>query len=96
MSASSGQSTGHNTRTAWIVIGVLLAAGIVVPLLVPIYDTAKPTLLGFPFYYWFQFALIPVVSILTYLAFKISETATARDRRARGLTGRPAEKGERR
>jgi hypothetical protein len=88
--------SGHNTRPAWIVVAILLAGGIVVPLLVPIYDTVKPTLFGFPFYYWFQFALIPVVSILTYLAFKIAQTATARDRRARGLGAQPSEGSARR
>ena len=81
-----GGSSG--TGTVWIVVAVLLGVGIVVPLLVGSYDTDAPTLAGFPFYYWFQFLLIPVVSALTYIAFKLGEGATERDRAARGLSRR--------
>jgi membrane protein implicated in regulation of membrane protease activity len=78
------------------VVGVLLAVGIVVPLLVPIYDSATPTLWGFPFYYWFQFLLIPIVSGLTYTAFRLSLRATEKDRPAFGLPAdeRPQDRGE--
>jgi len=88
----------------WVVVAVLLAIGIVLPLLVNLYDAVDPTLWGFPFYYWFQFALIPVVSLLTYVAFRISLVATRRDRRSVGLpadapagsvTDAPREDGER-
>lgn len=72
----------------WAVVGVLLAVGVVVPILVGTYDSEAPELAGFPFYYWFQFLLIPVVSALTYVAFRLSEAATARDRAARGVTRR--------
>ena len=72
-----------STRPTWTVVGVLLAVGAVVPLLVWMYDSETPTLGGFPFFYWFQFLLIPIVSGLTFLAFKLSENATARDRAAR-------------
>jgi uncharacterized membrane protein len=78
---------------AWAVVAALLAVGIVVPLLVPVYDSETPTLFGFPFYYWFQFALIPVVSLLTFVAFRLSLRATEKDRQAFGL---PAEPGEER
>lgn len=80
--ASSG------TRKVWTVVGVLLAVGVVIPILVGTYDSETPELAGFPFYYWFQFLLIPVVSTLTYIAFKLSESATERDRAARGVTRR--------
>jgi hypothetical protein len=82
-------SSSPSTRPTWIAVGALLAVGIVVPLLVWIYDAAEPTLFGFPFYYWFQFLLIPVVSALTWIAFKLSEGATDRDRAARGLGPHP-------
>ena len=82
------------SRPLWVVVGILLAVGIVMPLLVGTYDSEKPTLLGFPFYYWFQFLLIPVVSTLTFIAFRLSESATARDREARGLDPHPHAKGD--
>jgi hypothetical protein len=77
-----------NTAKIWIVVGVLLAVGVVVPIRVGTYDSEAPELAGFPFFYWFQFLLIPVVSALTYLAFRLSQVATARDRAARGVTRR--------
>lgn len=92
--SSPAPSPGQSTRPLWLLVGALLAVGIVVPLLVWLYDTESPSLWGFPFYYWFQFALIPVVSILTYLAFRISQVATARDREARGLPAHPGDETE--
>ena len=77
-----------DTRSTWIVVGVLLAVGAVVPLLVWTYDSESPSIGGFPFFYWFQFLLIPIVSALTFVAFKLSEAATERDRRARGQVRR--------
>ena len=61
----------HNAR--WTLIVVLLAPAVVLPLLVGIYDRTDPELWGFPFYYWFQFALIPVAAILTTLAYRLSQ-----------------------
>ncbi len=73
----------------WAVVALLLAVGIVVPLMVFLYDQETPTLWGFPFYYWFQFAMIPVVSALTFAAFRLSLRATAADRPAFGLPPDP-------
>jgi CBS domain containing-hemolysin-like protein len=73
------------TRPIWAVVALLLIVGTLVPLLVGTYDSEKPTLFGFPFFYWFQFLLIPIVSSLTYIAFKLSQAGTERDRRARGI-----------
>ena len=85
--APSDDQRSSGTRTVWTVVGLLLAVGAIVPLLVGSYDSEAPELAGFPFFYWFQFLLIPIVSVLTYVAFKLSESATERDRRARGVTG---------
>jgi uncharacterized membrane protein len=86
----------RRTTGSWAVVALLLAVGIVVPLLVFAYDREKPTLIGFPFYYWFQFVLIPFVSLLTYAAFRLSLRATERDRPRFGLPAdhRPGERGE--
>jgi uncharacterized membrane protein len=85
----------RRTGTTWAVIRVLLLVGIVVPLLVPLYARETPALFGFPFYYWFQFLMIPVVSVLTYTAFRLSLRATEKDRRAFGLPtdSRPQDRG---
>jgi uncharacterized membrane protein len=86
---SDQTASQRRTSRAWIVVAILLGVGIVVPLLVPLYDSETPELIGFPFYFWFQFLLIPVVSALTYTAFRISLWATEKDRPSFGL---PAEK----
>jgi membrane protein implicated in regulation of membrane protease activity len=87
-SRPSSATAPTDTKPIWIVVGLLLAVGIVVPLLVWLYDTETPALGGFPFFFWFQFLLIPIVSGLTYVAFRLSQTATARDREARRAAGR--------
>ena len=79
----------RRTGAAWAVVALLLGIGIVVPLMVFLYDSQTPTLFGFPFYYWFQFAMIPVVSLMTFVAFQISLRATAKDRPAFGLPPEP-------
>ena len=80
----------QGSRGLWILIGILLAPTIVVPLLVPLYDSVEPELWGFPFYFWFQFALIPAAAVLTVTAYFLAKEAVRRDRLARGL-GQPGE-----
>ena len=87
--SSRAGSSGRRSVGAWAVVAVLLAIGIVVPLLVFLYDSATPTLWGFPFYYWFQFLMIPIVSALTFAAFRISLMATKRDRESLGMPAEP-------
>jgi hypothetical protein len=65
----------------WALITILLAPAAVLPLLVPLYDSEDPTLLGFPFYFWFQLALIPLAVALTVAAYYLAKGAD-RDRRA--------------
>ncbi|NUR06644.1 MAG: DUF3311 domain-containing protein [Nocardioidaceae bacterium] len=78
-----------------IVVGILLAVGIVLPLLVPVYDSDAPRLGGFPFFYWFQLALIPVVSLLTVVAFRLSLRSTDKERESVGLPPRKDAEGDR-
>ncbi len=86
----------RRTSPTWAVVAGLLAVGIVVPLMVFLYDSPTPALLGFPFFYWFQFLMIPVVSLLTFAAFRLSLRATAQDRPTFGLPAEPTDtEGER-
>jgi hypothetical protein len=71
-----------SSSARWTLIVVVLAPAVVLPLLVPLYDTDDPTLLGFPFYYWFQLALIPVAVVLTVIAYYLAK-AGDRDREAK-------------
>jgi hypothetical protein len=83
-----GPDSSSGTRPVWITVGVLVAVGAVVPLLVWTYDSESPALGAFPFFYWYQFLLIPIVSGLTFVAFRLSELATERDRAARRASRR--------
>jgi len=54
-----------------LLLAVLLAVPVVVPLWIPLYDRETPELGGIPFFFWFQFALIPVAALLTWSAFML-------------------------
>jgi hypothetical protein len=80
MSQDSATPTRRSTGL-WVVIGVILVPAVVIPLWVPLYDKTDPTLWGFPFFYWFQFAMILMAAALTLIAYVISQIA---ERRRRG------------
>ena len=86
-SASGGaRSSGLAPR---ILVAVLLGLAIVVPLCVFLYDSEEPTLWGFPFYFWFQFLLIPLVSVATFTAYQVTERLRPRERTEHGLPQDP-------
>jgi hypothetical protein len=37
---------------------------------VPIYARRDPTLWGFPFFYWYQLAWVPVTSLLLWIVYR--------------------------
>ena len=76
-------STDPRSRGTWTVICLLLAPAVVLPLLVPLFDSTDPTLFGFPFYYWFQMAMIPTAVVLTVIAYYLAKSSDRRDRAAR-------------
>jgi len=84
MTDSRPSRGGTSTGGLWTLICVLLAPAVVIPLLVPLYDSEDPTLFGFPFYFWFQLALIPVAVVLTGIAYYLALGADRRDREAHG------------
>jgi CBS domain containing-hemolysin-like protein len=63
-----------SSSARWTIVVVLLIPAVVLPLLVGVYDRTDPELWGFPFYYWFQFLLIPVVAVLTTAAYWLTRT----------------------
>lgn len=62
-----------SSSTRWTIVLVLLVPAVVLPLLVGVYDRTDPELWGFPFYYWFQFLLIPVAAVLTTGAYQLTK-----------------------
>lgn len=71
----------------YIVAGVLLAIGIILPLVVPIYARQNPELLGFPFFYWFQILWVFVEAGLLAITYLV---VTREDRRRRAAVSRPS------
>ena len=62
----SQQSQSKGTRAArW-----LLVVPYVGLLWVPFYNKLEPTLFGFPFFYWYQLAFVPLTALLTYIAYR--------------------------
>ena len=49
---------------------VLLLAPFIGTLWVSTYATRKPTLFGFPFFYWYQLAWVPLSSLLIWLVYR--------------------------
>jgi hypothetical protein len=82
MSQEPAETTRRRSFGLWVVIVVILIPPVVVPLWVPLYDKADPTLWGFPFFYWFQFLLILCSAVLTLVALLLSTIADRKDREA--------------
>ena len=69
MSRSDTPTRGPARPGPYIIAGVLLAAGIVLPLLVPMYAKKGPELFGFPFFYWYQLIWVFICAALCWLSF---------------------------
>jgi hypothetical protein len=67
-----------------LAITLILLPAIVIPLWVPLYDKTDPRLNGWPFFFWFQMALILFATACTVAAFALSRIADRKDREARG------------
>ena len=39
-------------------------------LLVPLYNFQQPTMWGFPFFYWYLLAWVPLASLLTWIVYR--------------------------
>jgi hypothetical protein len=81
MSHDSSAPARRSSTALWVVIVIILLPAVVLPLWVPLYDKTDPTLFGFPFFFWFQFALILLSAALTSIAFVLSQRT---DRRREG------------
>jgi uncharacterized membrane protein len=58
-------------------IRILLAVIFVAVLAVPLFNHVAPTLFGFPFFYWYQLAVVPVASVLIYLVYRAEDNGEA-------------------
>lgn len=58
------EAKSRNTAWAWLL--VLPYIGLCFP---QFYNRAEPSLWGFPFFYWYQFAWVLVSSAITWLVY---------------------------
>ena len=42
---------------------------------VPFFNLREPALLGFPFFYWYQLAWVPLSALITWLVWRAERTA---------------------
>ena len=68
-----------------VAAGVLLAIPLIALMWVPSYAKETPKLFGFPFFFWFQFALILLAVSLTLPAYFLAARADRLDRVRHGL-----------
>jgi hypothetical protein len=57
-------------------VWILLLLPFVGLLWVPFYNFLEPALFGFPFFYWYQLAWVPISSLLIWLVFRQRTQAT--------------------
>ena len=62
------------------------------PLLVPLYNKVEPTLFGWPFFYWFQLALVGVGVVTTVIVYRMTRRSAADQQAARDAIARDQER----
>jgi hypothetical protein len=87
MLARDEPTRGPARPAPYVIVGVLLAIGIVVPLLVPVYATAQPPLFGLPFFYWYQMLWVFIDAGLLWICYAILRREDRRRREAVGAPG---------
>ena len=75
----------RSDRSPW---NWLLLVPIVVPLIVPLYNSVEPTLFGWPLFYWLQLAFVGLGVLTTVVVYRATrrspeDRAAARDAVAR-------------
>jgi hypothetical protein len=71
---TSEKPSGRTTGLVFNPWNLLLLVPFIV-LLTPIYNQKSPELFGMPFFYWFQFAVIPVGVTCTIIVYRMTRRA---------------------
>ena len=64
---STDTSSEQETRSY---LKALLLLPFLALLWVPFYNKELPSLFGFPFFYWYQFAWVPVTSLIIWVVYR--------------------------
>ena len=76
--STQGQAKSPAIKAA---VTVMLAVAVVGALWVPIYARTLPKLGDFPFFYWYQLILVPVIAILCWISYLLLRTRPPRQHR---------------
>lgn len=68
----------------YVISGILIVIGIIVPLLVPTYAHPAPALFGIPFFYWYQMLWVFGDAIILWICYGL---IAREDRRRRAEVG---------
>ncbi|WP_414638640.1 DUF3311 domain-containing protein [Actinophytocola sp.] len=75
---TSGNSRGKVSGLVFNPWNLLLIVPFIV-LLTPIYNMRSPEFIGMPFFYWFQFLIIPVGVLCTIIVFRMTRKVRVDD-----------------
>jgi hypothetical protein len=64
---AEARKTRHEVNRGWYLLLLVPLVGTLIP---PIYNVEDPTLIGIPFFYWYQMAWIPLSVICTILVYR--------------------------
>jgi hypothetical protein len=64
---AEARKTRHEVNRGWYWLLLVPLVGTLIP---PIYNVEDPTLIGIPFFYWYQMAWIPLSVICTILVYR--------------------------
>lgn len=80
----------------WLVVTVLLLSVIGAALWVPLYARSGPKLGAFPFFYWYQLVLVPVVAVASWVCYLLLRPRSAQSPGPPATSGdpSPAQRGE--
>ena len=67
MAQEAVTASGQVRNKQWLWLLVLPWIGVV---WVPFYNKIEPVLWGFPFFYWYQLAWVPISSLLIWLVYR--------------------------
>ena len=70
---TSGNTRGRVTGLVFNPWNLLLIIPFIV-LLTPLYNRKSPELIGMPFFYWFQFLVIPIGVLCTIIVYRMTRT----------------------
>jgi uncharacterized membrane protein len=85
----AGVAPRRSDRSPW---NWLLLVPIVVPLLVPLFNTVDPTLFGWPMFYWLQLAFVALGVLATSIVYRMTRRSAGERQAARDAIARDQER----